>query len=67
MLEEHRNYLLSTERLLALGTRNLEQRTKLLNEAFPETKIGKKRFRKLYKELGVKQRVLRMEIALTPG
>ena len=53
--------------MLRMGTRGLIERVADFEKHFPDSKISMHRVRKLYKELGIKQRVLRVEVALTPA
>ena len=64
---EHLSYLLDPQNLLEWGTESLIKRREDFNKKFPDSKISLKRLRKLYKERGIKQRVMRIDIELTPS
>ena len=65
--EEQVQYLTERENLLSWGTSSLIQRQHDFAKKFDNTQISIYRLRKLYKEVGIKQRVLRIEIDLTPS
>ena len=64
---EQVSYLTDRENLLSWGTSSLIQRQIDFEKKFENSKISIYRLRKLYKEVGIKQRVLRIEIDLTPS
>ena len=63
--DEQLSYLLDPSNLLEWSTDSLIKRREDHNKKFPFSKISLKRLRKLYKERGIKQRVMRIDIALT--
>ena len=63
--DEQLAYLLDPSNLLEWSTDSLIKRREDHNKNFPDSKISLKRLRKLYKERGIKQRVMRIDIALT--
>ena len=65
--DEQLAYLLDPSNLLEWSTDSLIKRREDHNKKFPFSKISLKRLRKLYKERGIKQRVMRIDIALTPS
>ena len=65
--EEQLSYLLDPSNLLEWSTDSLIKRREDYNKKFPDSKISQKRLRKLYKERGIKQRVMRIDISLTPS
>ena len=64
---EQVEYLTDRKYLLRMGTRGLIEGVADFENQFPESKISMHRVRKLYKDIGIKRRVLRVEIALTPA
>ena len=65
--EEQLSYLLDPSNLLEWSTDSLIKRREDHNKKFPDSKISIKRLRKLYKERGIKQRVMRIDMSLTPS
>ena len=65
--EEQVTYLTDRENLLSWGTEGLIKRQSDFNKKFKNDPISVDRLRKLYREVGIKQRVARIEIALTPS
>ena len=65
--EAQLSYLLDPSHLLEWSTDSLIKRREDHNKKFPFSKISLKRLRKLYKERGIKQRVMRIDISLTPS
>ena len=65
--QEQVTYLTDRENLLKWGTESLIKRRADFNEKFKNDPISVSRLRKLYREVGIKQRVARMDIALTPS
>ena len=64
---EQVGFLTDRENLLSWGTSSLTKRQVDFEKKFENSKISIYRLRKLYKEVGIKQRVLRIEIDLTPS
>ena len=65
--EEQLSYLLDPSNLLEWSTDSLIKRREDFNKKFKNDQISLKRLRKLYKERGIKQRVMRIDISLTPS
>ena len=65
--QEQVSYLTARENLLKWGTEGLVKRQFDFNKKFKNDPISVDRLRKLYREVGIKQRVARVDIALTPS
>ena len=65
--QEQVTYLTDPENLLSWGTDSLIKRQSDFQKKFKNEQISVPRLRKLYREVGFKQRVARMDIALTPS
>ena len=65
--QEQVTYLTDRENLLKWGTEGLIKRQVDFNNKFKNDPISVDRLRKLYREVGIKQRVARIEIVLTPS
>ena len=61
------DYLTSSANLFSWGTDSLIKRTSDFNQKFNHDPISVYRLRKLYKEHRIKQRVLHIDIDLTPS
>ena len=58
-------YILDKEHLFKQGTLGLIGRVENFHRAFPDSKLSVRTLRKIYKDNGIKQRVLRVDYALT--
>ena len=65
--QEQVTYLTDPENLLSWGTDSLIKRQSDFQKKFKNEQISVPRLRKLYREVGIKQRVARMDIVLTPS
>ena len=65
--QEQVTYLTDPENLLSWGTDSLIKRQSDFQKKFKNEQISVPRLRKLYREVGIKQRVARMDISLTPS
>ena len=65
--EEQVSYLTDRENLLAWSTESLIKRREDFKKRFKIDDLSVYRLRKLYREVGIKQRVARMDISLTPS
>ena len=61
------SYLTARENLIKWGTESLIKRQADFNKRFENEQISVYRLRQLYREVGIKQRVARVDIALTPS
>ena len=60
-------YLTDRENFIKWGTESLIKRREDFRKKFKNEELSVYRLRKLYREVGIKQRVARMDIALTPS
>ena len=65
--QEQVTYLTDRENLLSWGTESLIKRREDFRKKFKNDDLSVYRLRKLYREVGIKQRVARMDISLTPS
>ena len=65
LTEEQMGYILSKERLFQQGTLGLIGRVENFHRTFPDSKLSVKALRNIYRASGIKQRVLRVDYALT--
>ena len=65
--QEQVTYLTDRENLLSWGTESLIKRREDFRKKFKNEDLSVYRLRKLYREVGIKQRVARMDISLTPS
>ena len=65
--QEQVTYLTDRDNLLKWGTEGLIKRQSDFNKKFKNDPISVGRLRKLYREVGIKQRVARVDISLTPS
>ena len=65
--QEQVSYLTDRKNLIKWGTESLIKRQTDFNKTFKNEPISVYRLRQLYREVGIKQRVARVDIALTPS